>query len=295
VQTRVFKTKELTEKILARAKDDAAAFQVKFGRRPTLAVVLVGTDPASQIYVSKKSETCRNHGLEPLDFHLDPSVGFAKLVELVKELNSRDDVDGILVQSPLPKGWDEDAIQALICPKKDVDGFHPQNAGSLFLNAREALAHGMPPCTPAGVMEILKEAEIPVAGKNAVVIGRSDIVGKPMAMMLLAADATVTICHSKTRNLEEVCRSADILVAALGKPKFVTNRHVKEGAVVIDVGVNRIEKDGKKKVVGDVDAESVTGIASFLTPVPNGVGPMTITLLIRNTVRAAFNRLSHKS
>lgn len=290
METRVYKTKELAEKILQSAKKSAEEFASRHGRRPTLAVVLVGADPASQIYVGKKAETCKAHGLSALDFKMDPGEGFAKLEKLVKELNERADVDGILVQSPLPKGWDEEKIQAMIAPEKDVDGFHPANVGALSLHAKKFLEHGLPSCTPAGVMEILKEANIPLSGKHAVVIGRSNIVGKPMAQMLLSGDATVTICHSKTPDLKETCRKADVLVAAIGKARFVTKEFVKPGAAVIDVGINRETVDGKSKVVGDVDAASVTGVAAFLTPVPNGVGPMTIAILIRNTVRAAKNR-----
>ncbi len=290
METRIYKTKELVEKTLANAKARAEEFARKHGRKPTLAVVLVGDDPASQIYVSKKSETCRANGLEALDFTLRPSEGFARLEQLVHELNIRPGVDGILVQSPLPKGWDEEKIQAMVVPAKDVDGFHPINVGALSLHAKRTLEHGLPSCTPAGVIEILRESGVPVAGKHAVVIGRSNIVGKPMAQMLLALDATVTICHSKTADLQETCRRADVLVAALGKPRFVNKDFVKPGAAVIDVGVNRVMIDGKSKVVGDVDAASITGIAGFLTPVPSGVGPMTIAILIRNTVRAAFLR-----
>ena len=290
METRIFKTKELVEKTLAEAKTRAELFLVRHKRKPTLAVVLVGDDPASHIYVGKKAETCKASGLEALDFHLTSTDGFARLEELVRKLNARSDVDGILVQSPLPKGWDEEKIQAMIDPAKDVDGFHPYNVGALSLNTKKVLEQGLPSCTPAGVMEILKEAGIPLRGKHAVVIGRSNIVGKPMAQMLLSGDATVTICHSKTSDLADTCRRADVLVAAIGKARFVTKDYVRPGAVVIDVGINREMGDGKFKIVGDVDAESVTGLASFLTPVPNGVGPMTIAILIRNTVRAAFNR-----
>lgn len=294
METRIFKTKELAEKTLFTAKREAEAYYSRNARKPTLAVVLVGADPASQIYVGKKAETCKSHGLNALDFSLSPDAGFAKLEQLVHELNSREDVDGILVQSPLPKGWDEEKIQAMIAPEKDVDGFHPQNVGALSLHAKKFLESGLPSCTPAGVMEILKEANISLSGKHAVVIGRSNIVGKPMAQMLLSGDATVTICHSKTPDLKETCRRADVLVAAIGKARFVTKEFVKPGAAIIDVGINREVVDGKSKVVGDVDAESVTGIAGFLTPVPNGVGPMTIAILIRNTVRAARNRTENR-
>lgn len=286
METVVFKTAELAEKILTEARAAAA----KLPRKPGLAVVLVGQDPASQIYVKKKTETCRKYGLEAHDIFLDPAQGEAKLEQTVKQLNARPDIDGILVQSPLPKGWDERKIQALIDPAKDVDGFHPQNAGALLIDAKQTLDQGLPPCTPAGVMEILKEARINPAGKTAVVIGRSTIVGKPMAMMLLAADATVTIAHSRTHNLPQLCAQADILVAAVGKARFVTKDFIKPGAVVIDVGINREMIDGKSKVVGDVNAADAQSRAAFLTPVPHGVGPMTIALLIRNTVRAAANR-----
>jgi len=295
VETRVFKTKELAEKLLAGVKREAETFLANNARKPTLAVVLVGTDPASQIYVGKKAETCKAHGLNALDFKMAAEEGFARLTQLVQELNARADVDGILVQSPLPKGWDEEKIQAMIAPEKDVDGFHPQNVGALSLHAKKILESGLPSCTPAGVMEILKEANISLAGKHAVVIGRSNIVGKPMAQMLLSGDATVTICHSKTPDLKETCRRADVLVAAIGKARFVTKEFVKPGAALIDVGINREMVDGKAKVVGDVNSESVTGVAGFLTPVPNGVGPMTIAILIRNTVRAAQNRTQTNS
>jgi methylenetetrahydrofolate dehydrogenase (NADP+)/methenyltetrahydrofolate cyclohydrolase len=290
LETQIFKTQALAEKILNETHARAQTFLKNSGRKPCLAVVLVGEDPASAIYVRKKGETCRQHGLEAIDVHLTPMQGFAKLESTVAELNARDDVDGILVQSPLPKGWDERKIQSLIDPRKDVDGFHPLNAGALLIDARHALEHGLPPCTPAGVMEIIREANISLPGKTAVVIGRSTIVGKPMAQMLLSADATVTIAHSRTKNLAALCAQADVLVAAVGKARFVTKEFVKPGAVVIDVGINRETVAGKNKVVGDVDAESVKGVASFLTPVPNGVGPMTIALLIRNTVRAAEAR-----
>lgn len=287
METILFKTKDLSERILTENLQAARSLEQKLGRKPCLAVVIVGTDPASQIYVKKKGATCRKYGLNALDIAVDPSEGFSKLEQIVHDLNRREDVDGILVQSPLPKGWDEQKIQSMISPVKDVDGFHPENAGALLINANKCLEQGLPPCTPAGVMEILKEAKINIAGKKAIVIGRSNIVGKPMALMLLAKDATVTICHSRTNNLADLCREADILVSAIGKPRFVTKEYVKKGAVVIDVGINREIQDGKPKVVGDVDAAGVTGIASFVTPVPNGVGPMTIALLIRNTVRAA--------
>jgi methylenetetrahydrofolate dehydrogenase (NADP+)/methenyltetrahydrofolate cyclohydrolase len=286
VETRVYRTRDLAEKTLLAARARAEEFLALCGRKPTLAVVLVGADSASQIYVGKKAETCKTYGLNALDFFLSPEDGYARLETLVRELNARDDVDGILVQSPLPKGWDEARIQSLVLASKDVDGFHPENVGQLSIATKKFLAEGLPSCTPAGVMEILREGGVELSGKHAVVIGRSNIVGKPMAQMLLSGDATVTICHSRTPDLAETCRRADVLVAAIGKARFVTRDFVKPGAAVIDVGINR----DNGKVVGDVDAASVAGVAGFLTPVPNGVGPMTIAILIRNTVRAAFNR-----
>lgn len=289
METRIYKSTDLRDKILLAAKNEAEAFLRARKIKPKLAVILVGDDPASAIYVKKKSETCIANGLDVEDIHIHPSKGFVTLAKTVSKLNTDPNVHGILVQSPLPKGWDEREIFSLISPTKDVDGFHPQNAGALFIDAKNALEKGLPPCTPAGVMEILKEAGINPSGKHAVVIGRSTIVGKPMAHMLLSADATVTICHSRTKDLEKICASADILVAAVGRARFVNKNFVKPGAVVIDVGINRETKEGKSLVVGDVDADSVKGIASFLTPVPNGVGPMTIAILIRNTVRAAMN------
>lgn len=292
VETRVFKTQELAEKILRQSQEEATRFQRDRGRSPTLAVILVGSDPASAIYVRKKGETCKRYGLEARDYRLQPEDGFDALLNLVEKLNGDDAVDGILVQSPLPKGWDERRVQASIHPGKDVDGFHPANAGALMIDAAETLRNGLPPCTPAGVIEILREAGIETAGKKAVVVGRSNIVGKPMALMLLALDATVTVCHSRTKRLEETCREADILVAAIGKPRFITRDFVKPGATVIDVGINREVRDGKSRVVGDVDAASLLGLAELVTPVPNGVGPMTIAMLIRNTVRAAQSRTS---
>ncbi len=288
--TKLYPCKELSEKILAQVARDADFFSKQHGRKPCLTVVLVGSDPASQVYVRKKGETCQKYGIHARDIFLDPSVGFAKLQSEIEKLNADDGVDGILVQSPLPKGWDERAIQKLVSPAKDVDGFHPENAGALFLDAKNALAQGLPPCTPAGVIEVLLENKIPIAGKQAVVVGRSNIVGKPMALMLLALDATVTIAHSRTKDLEKICREADILVAAVGKKNFLGKNHIKPGAVVIDVGINREMENGKTKLFGDVDAAAAQGIASFLTPVPNGIGPMTIALLLRNTIRAAKNR-----
>lgn len=290
MNTRVFHTDELAERWRQSLQTEAAAFVEQHGRPPTLAVILVGGDAASALYVSRKGEACRLAGVNALDFSLDPKGGFEALEAMILGLNGRPDIDGILVQFPLPKGWSEKRVISLIDPAKDVDGFHPLNAGHLLTDANDCLATGLPPCTPAGVMEILHDAKIPLAGRRAVVIGRSSIVGKPMAQMLLAADATVTICHSRTQELAAICREADVLVAALGRPNFVTADFVKPGAAVVDVGISRVEVAGRRRVVGDVDAKAVQGIASFLTPVPRGVGPMTIVMLVRNTIRAARKR-----
>ncbi len=283
----IFPCRDLASQLLAQTKSEAESFLRAHGRKPCLAVVLAGNDPASEVYVRKKGETCATHGIDHRDHRLAPSEGFAALEKLVDQLNADSKVDGILVQSPLPKGWDERAIFARISPKKDVDGFHPQNAGALLIDARSALASGLPPCTPAGVMEVLRAAGVSLAGKHAVVVGRSTIVGKPMALMLQSEDATVTMCHSRTKNLAEECRRADVLIAAVGKPHLIGRDHVKPGAVVIDVGINRLEMSGKTKLVGDVNTDEIKDVASLVTPVPNGIGPMTIAMLLRNTVRAA--------
>lgn len=287
MKTQLFPSKLLAQKILDQCGKEAAAFTKSRGRQPKLTVVIVGEDPASQVYVKKKTETCAQYGIEGATIALKPSEGFSKLESIVNQLNQDPNVDGILVQAPLPKGWDEKRIQALINPAKDVDGFHPLNAGLLSTDTKNFLQHGLPPCTPAGVMEILKEAGISCEGKHAVVLGRSNIVGKPMAQMLLAENATVTICHSKTKNISAITKEADIIVAAIGIPKFLHQDHIKKGAVLIDVGINRVEEKGRKFLVGDIDAKSVDDKAGFLTPVPGGVGPMTIAILLRNLIRAA--------
>lgn len=290
--TEVFPCTALAEKIQDKTKKSAEDFAVKIGRAPALAVVLVGEDPASQVYVRKKTETCAKNSIDCNDYKLPKETTEAELSQLIEKLNADPNIDGVLVQSPLPKHIDERKIQSLISPQKDVDGFHPQNAGELFIDAKKCLNEGLPPCTPAGVMEIFKEKNISLSGKHAVVVGRSTIVGKPMALMLLAENATVTICHSKTKNLPEECRRADILISAIGSANFIRREHVKEGAVVIDIGINRIELDGKKRLVGDVLSAELKGHALFVTPVPNGIGPMTIAMLLRNTVRAALR--NHK-
>lgn len=250
-------------------------------RRPGLAVVLVGNDPASEIYVRNKVKTCEELGMYSEKITPPESIETGDLLGIVEALNQRPEIDGILVQSPLPKHIDSRRVLLGISPHKDVDGFHPLNVGSLVANIPAPRA-----CTPAGIMQMLQRYNIPVAGKHAVVIGRSDIVGKPMALLLLHANATVTICHSKTTNLAEEARRADILVAAIGRAKFVTAEFIKPGAAVIDVGMNRIHP-GKGGLVGDVDAEAAKELASAYTPVPGGVGPLTIAMLMSNTVDAA--------
>ena len=250
------------------------------GVTPHLAVVLVGENPASQVYVRNKENACIKAGIRSTVIRLDEGCTQAELEDTVRKLNGDASVHGILVQLPLPKHLDESRVLALIDPDKDVDGFHAMNSGRLM--------NGQPrfvPCTPLGVMKLLEAYDIPVAGRHAVIIGRSNIVGKPMAMLLLAKDATVTVCHSKTQNLSELARQADILVAAVGRPGFVTADMVKPGAAVIDVGINRV--DGQ--IVGDV-APEVERVAGYLTPVPGGVGQMTIAMLLANTLDAARNR-----
>lgn len=260
------------------------AFEQKFGERPGLAVVLIGDDPASEVYVRNKIRGCEEAGIHSFSYHLPAETGQKEAEELVKTLASDPSVHGILVQLPLPKGLNADALLSLIPPEKDVDGFCAENIGSLALGREKIVA-----CTPLGVMELLKRSEIGLRGKHAVVIGRSNIVGRPMALLLLNADATVTICHSRTRDLKAECLRADILVSAVGKPKFVTADMVKEGAVVVDVGMNR-GADGK--LCGDVDFSAVQSKVSYITPVPGGVGPMTIAMLMQNVAQAAESAAS---
>lgn len=242
----------------------------------TLAVILVGNDPASAVYVGNKKKACEYIGINSLTYELPEETKEEQVLALVKELNDRADVNGILVQLPLPKHIDEDKVIQTIDPKKDVDGFHPQSVGALSIGQK-----GFVSCTPAGIIELLKRSNIEIEGKECVVVGRSNIVGKPMAMLMLRENATVTICHSKTKDLKEVAKRADILIVALGKPRFITKDYVKEGAVVIDVGIHR---DENNKLCGDVDYNDVVEVASAITPVPGGVGPMTIAMLMKNCV-----------
>lgn len=246
---------------------------------PGLAVVIVGDDPASRTYVNNKKKACAQVGIHSEEFALPANTTQEALLNLVEQLNARKDIHGILVQSPLPAGLDEEEITGKILPQKDVDAFHPSNVGHIMIGDYHFL-----PCTPAGVMELLESEHISVDGKNCVVIGRSNIVGKPMAMLLLHKNATVTICHSHTKNLKEICRNADVLVAAVGKANFVTADMVKPGAAVIDVGMNRNEQN---KLCGDVAFAEVEPVAGYITPVPGGVGPMTIAMLLKNTITAA--------
>lgn len=248
------------------------------GILPNLAVILVGEDKASQIYVRNKSRACDEIGIKYEEFFLKEDITMNELLSLIDDLNNRDDVHGILLQSPIPKHLNIDEAFNRISPEKDVDGFNPVNVGRLCLKQ-----DGFVSCTPAGIMKMLEKYNIDISGKDAVVLGRSNIVGKPMSLCLLNKDATVTICHSKTRNLKEITKKADIIVVALGKAKFLTADMVKDGAVIIDVGINRTENG----IVGDVDFENVKEKASYITPVPGGVGPMTIAMLMNNVVKAA--------
>ena len=271
--------KALSAKIRANIKEESAEFEKNTGIKPGLAVIIVGEDPASKIYVRNKGKACEEVGFKSEIYALPEETTESELLSLVHSLNERDDIHGILVQSPLPKHLDEALIVNNISAKKDVDAFHPVNVGKIMIGDYNFL-----PCTPAGVMELLKEYKIDPEGKKCVVVGRSDIVGKPMAMLLLHANGTVTICHSKTRDLASITSDADILVTAVGKADFLKGDMLKEGAVIIDVGMNRNEEG---KLTGDAVFAECEKKASYITPVPGGVGPMTITMLMKNTLTAA--------
>lgn len=274
--------KEISSQIKAELAQEVARLQKENDVTPGLAVVLVGEDPASKVYVGQKEKACAELGIFSQKHVLPADVREEELLDLVRSLNDDPDIDGILVQLPLPKHIDENRVIETIVPEKDVDGFHPVNVGKMVI--------GLPafrPCTPAGIMELIKRTGVDLAGKEAVVVGRSNIVGKPISMMLLAESATVTIAHSKTKDLGEVTRRADVLVVATGRPNMVTADMVKEGVVVIDVGVNRLDSG---KLAGDVDFDGVREKASAITPVPGGVGPMTIAMLMNNTVQSAKKR-----
>ncbi len=279
---RIIDGKAVAAAVRERVKVDVAAYVEEAGRTPTLATVIVGDDPASEIYVANKHKACGEVGMNSVHHGLEAATSEAELLERVAALGADDDVDGILVQLPVPAHIDPDAVVAAIDPRKDVDGLTPANAG--------LLAHGTPglvPCTPAGVMELLAHEGVDLEGVEAVVVGRSKLVGVPVARLLLSANATVTVCHSRSRDLDAICARADVLVAAVGVPRLLGAAAVKPGAVVIDVGMNRLE-DG---LAGDVDFEPVSEIASAITPVPGGVGPMTIAMLLINTLQAARGRM----
>jgi methylenetetrahydrofolate dehydrogenase (NADP+) / methenyltetrahydrofolate cyclohydrolase len=269
--------KKVSTEIRGRLEKETAELKTKIGRTPGLATVLVGEDPASAVYVRNKNKICHEVGFQSFGQNLSAETTEEELLDIIKKLNSNDEVNGILVQLPLPDHIDSEKILLSIDPEKDVDGFHPINVGKLAIG--NAL---LTPCTPTGIIALLDYYKIEIPGKHAVVLGRSNIVGKPVAHLLLQRHATVTICHSKTKNLQQVTRQADILIAAVGRPHFVNSDMVKEGAVVIDVGINRV--DGK--LTGDVDFDQVAEKAGLITPVPGGVGPMTIALLMENTLKA---------
>ena len=273
--------KQIAGSVRAELAEEVSSLKER-GVEPTLAVVLVGEDPASCVYVRNKKKGCEEIGIRSEEYRLPEETTQEELLELIEELNARVDLDGILVQMPLPPQISDEAVIAAISPTKDVDAFHPTNVGHIMAGDFTFL-----PCTPAGIMELLHRSGVSVEGKHCVVVGRSNIVGKPMAMLLLHENGTVTICHSKTPDLAAVCKTADILVVVVGKAGFITRDMVKEGAVVIDVGINR---NAEGKLCGDVDTATVAEVASMITPVPGGVGPMTITMLLKNTITAAQRR-----
>lgn len=271
--------KAVSAKVKEEIAKETAAIKAKYSISIGLAVVIVGDDPASRIYVNNKKKACETVGFTSYEYALSADTTQEELLQLIDKLNKDDNVNGILVQLPLPKHLDEKAVINSISPEKDVDAFHPVNVGKIMIGEYSFL-----PCTPAGIMELIASTGVDIKGKECVVVGRSNIVGKPMSMLLLHQSGTVTICHSKTNDLAEHCRKADILVVAVGVPKLVTGDMIKEGAVVIDVGMNRLENG---KLCGDVDFDSAKEKAGFITPVPGGVGPMTIAMLMKNTLTAA--------
>jgi methylenetetrahydrofolate dehydrogenase (NADP+) / methenyltetrahydrofolate cyclohydrolase len=286
---RIIDGKAIAAAVREGVRDGVHRFREETGVQPGLSVVLVGEDPASQSYIRGKVRAAQELGIASKDHLLPESTSEAELLSLIRSLNADPAVHGILVQLPLPAHIRKDPVLEAVDPRKDVDGFHPFNVGRLVLQGTP-----MPPCTPAGILEILDRSGVELRGAEAVVVGRSLIVGKPVAFLLLHRDATVTLCHSRTRDLPGVCRRADVLIAAVGRPRMIDASYVKPGAVVIDVGMNRIEDPASKsgtRLVGDVDFEGVRHVASLITPVPRGVGPMTIAMLLRNTVRAAQRSL----
>ncbi len=277
--------KEISLQIKNEVRDAVGSYRTK-GKEISLAVIQVGNDPASSVYVGNKKKACEYVGIRSVSYELPEETTQEELITLIEELNNRSDINGILVQLPVPEQIDENAIIAAISPIKDVDGFHTQNVGALCSGQK-----GFVSCTPAGIIELLKRSDVEIAGKECVVVGRSNIVGKPMALLLLRENGTVTVCHSKTKDLKKVTSRADILVVAIGRPRMITKEYVKEGAVVIDVGIHRLSEEeaaqnGGKKLCGDVDYEEVTPICSAITPVPGGVGPMTIAMLMKNCLTA---------
>ncbi len=273
--------KQISAQIKEELKEEAAAYKAR-GMEAALAVIQVGEDPASSIYVRNKKKACAYVGVRSESYELPRETTQEALLALIEELNGRADIQGILVQLPLPSHIDEDAVIRAIAPEKDVDGFHPESVGRMCIGEQ-----GYLPCTPAGIIQLLKRSGVSIEGKECVVVGRSNIVGKPMALLMLRENATVTITHSRTKDLREVCRRADILIVAIGKPRFITKEYVKEGAVVIDVGIHR---DENNKMCGDVDFADVEPVAGAITPVPGGVGPMTIAMLMNNCLEAIRNR-----
>ena len=283
---RILDGKKIAQNLKDQLKIEIENIKIKSNRVPGLAVIQVGNVAASSVYVKAKTKAAKEVGIDVIDHHLVESVNQDDLINLINQLNNNDDVNGILVQLPLPKTINEEVVLNSIAPEKDADGFHPLNVGKLSISQKndESL---MIPCTPYGCLLLLRELNINLAGKNAVVIGRSNIVGKPMAQLLLKESCTVTTVHSKTENIESICRNADILIAAIGKPEFVNKDWIKEGAIIIDVGINRIKvNEAKSKLVGDVMFEEVKDKCHAITPVPGGVGPMTIACLLRNTTIA---------
>ena len=278
---KIIEGKALAEAVRSEVARETAVLSEKYGRRPCLAVILVGNDNASQTYVRNKEKACEICGIKSAMYKFDGTVSEDILLELIKELNNDGGIDGILCQLPLPKHINEDRITDAVSPEKDVDGFSPVSLGRL-LSGKD----GFVPCTPAGIIELLKYADTPLSGRRCVIIGRSNIVGKPLSLLLLGENATVTVCHSKTKELKDEVRRADIVIAAAGKEKLVTDDMIKDGATVIDVGINR-NADGK--LCGDVDFESVAPKCRAITPVPGGVGPMTVAMLMKNTLKAFKN------
>lgn len=274
--------KEISVKIKDQLKEEVSKIKETYPRLPKLVVILVGDNQASQTYVRNKDRGCQYIGIESEILRHDASFSEIELLQEINDLNNDDTVDGILVQLPLPQHINEEKVLDAIVPSKDVDGFHPENVAKLFLGQ-----HSLVPCTPKGMMVLLEEINYDLAGKEVVIVGRSNIVGKPVALLCLQKNATVTIAHSQTKDLKAVCSRADVLIAAIGKPKFFNHEYVKDGAVVLDVGINR---DENNKLCGDVDFDDVKDKVSAITPVPGGIGPMTITMLMKNTIEAFYHR-----